>query len=323
MSASKKRPIAATEAPASAAGNLGWQVLIAGASGFLGRALTAAFSAEGHNVKRLVRRPIAAANEISWNPVEGQLVPAALAGVDVVINLAGENIAGGRWTRARREAIFRSRVDATRTLVAALQRSTRKPSVFVSASAVGFYGNRGDEVLTEDSAIGHSFLSEVCLAWETHAEGAERAGVRTALIRLGVVLSPAGGALAKMLPAFRLGLGGRMGDGRQWMSWISAADTVNAIYHVIRETRCRGPINFVAPEPVTNAQFAATLGQVLSRPARLPLPTWVLRIGLGEMAEGTLLASARAVPRRLEESGYRFRYPTLESALRSELVVSR
>ena len=294
------------------------RVLIAGASGLLGRALGAFLKTQGHEVLRLVRRPAVGQTEVAWNPAAGELDPAAIEGVDAIVNLSGENVAGGRWTGVRRNAILRSRVEATCTLVVALQKLQRKPEVFLSASAVGYYGDRGDEVLAEDAGIGHGFLPEVCLAWETHAEGAVRAGVRTVLLRLGVVLTPAGGALAKMLPAFRLGLGGRLGTGRQWMSWVGREDAVGAFYHAMVEPRCRGAMNLVAPEMVTNATFAAALGRVLGRPAMWPVPAFVLRGLFGEMADATLLASTRAVPRKLEATGFVFRQPTLEGALRHE-----
>jgi uncharacterized protein (TIGR01777 family) len=294
-------------------------VAIAGASGLIGRAIEAAWHDAGHEVKRLVRRAARSADEITWNPATGELDPRGLAGVDAIVNLAGENIAGGRWTAARRERILRSRVDATRTLVQALAKLERRPRVFVSASAVGFYGDRGDEVLTEASAIGHGFLPEVCLAWETHAEGAARLGVRTALLRFGMVLAADGGALAKMLPAFRLGVGGRFGSGRQWVSWVSIADAVGAIGFALENERYAGPLNIVAPQPVTNAEFARTLARVLHRPALLPAPAWALRLAFGQMADEALLASTRAVPRNLQASGYAFRHAELESALRDIL----
>jgi uncharacterized protein (TIGR01777 family) len=294
-------------------------VLIAGASGLIGRALAARLAQAGHQVRILVRRAPSAPGEIPWDPAAGRLDPAAIAGVDAIVNLAGENIAAGRWTAARRTAILRSRVEATRTLVVALQQLARKPEVFVSASAVGYYGERGDEILPEEAAIGHGFLSEVCLAWETHAEGAARAGVRTVLLRFGVVLAAAGGALAKMRPVFRAGLGGRVGSGRQWMSWVSLDDAVGAVEHALADPRCRGPVNVVAPAAVTNAEFTAALAGVLRRPALLPVPAAALRLLFGEMAEGTLLASTRAEPRALRRSGYEFRQPTLAAALRHEL----
>lgn len=295
------------------------RVLIAGASGLLGRTLGPLLQTQGHTVLRLIRRAPTGKDEIRWNPARGELDPAALEGVDAIVNLSGENVGAGRWTEARSASILRSRVDATRTLVVALQKLSRKPEVFVSASAVGFYGERGDEQLTEADAIGHGFLPEVCLAWETHAEGAARSGVRTAMLRFGVVLTPAGGALAKLLPLFRLGLGGRVGDGRQWMSWIGVDDAAGAVYHAIMEPRCAGPMNAVSPQPVTNAEFSATLGRVLGRPVVLPVPATLLRLILGRMADETLLASTRAVPSRLLETGYVFRHSGVEAALRHVL----
>lgn len=295
------------------------RILIAGGSGFVGRALGPFLETQGHEVVRLVRRRPTLDGEVFWDPALGQIDLAALRPIDAVINLSGENVGAGRWTRARQEAILRSRIDTTKTLVKAITGLPRRPKVLVNASAVGFYGERGDEELTEASDIGIGFLPEVCLIWETHAEGAARAGIRTAMMRFGVVLSPAGGALAKMLPPFRLGLGGRIGTGRQWMSWVGLDDAVGAIYHALVDPRCAGPVNIVAPEAVTNAHFAATLGRVLRRPAVLPVPAGVLRLAFGEMADAALLASTRAVPARLQETGYAFRQPTLEAALRAGL----
>ena len=295
------------------------RILIAGASGMVGRALVPLLETQGHEVVRLVRRRTEEPDTVYWNPATGEVDAAKLGAVDAVVNLAGENVGAGRWTAARRAAILRSRIDTTKTLVTTLAKMARKPAVFVNASAVGFYGERGDEELTEDSAIGLGFLPEVCLVWETHAEGAARAGIRTALVRFGVVLSPTGGALAKLLPLFRAGLGGRVGHGRQWMSWVGLDDAVGAIYHALLEPRCAGPMNVVAPEMITNAGFSATLGSVLHRPAVWPVPAAVLRLVFGEMADATLLASTRAMPVRLLDTGYAFRHPTLAAALRSGL----
>jgi uncharacterized protein (TIGR01777 family) len=295
------------------------KIVIAGASGLVGQKLVPALEKRGHEVVRLVRRTARAKGEIAWNPAEGTLETAALEGVDAVINLSGENVGAGRWTAQRRAAILRSRVDATRTLVVAVQKLNRKPTVFLNASAVGFYGDRGDEILTEASPIGHGFLPEVCLIWETHAEGAARAGIRTVLLRFGIVLSGKGGALAKMLPPFRLGVGGRMGEGAQWMSWVSIDDAVGVIEHALNDPRISGPVNVVGPQNVTNAEFTATLGRVLRRPVWLPLPAGLLKLLFGEMAEGALLASTKAVPKRLNDTGYVFRHPTLEEALRAAL----
>ena len=295
------------------------KVVVAGASGLIGRALVAALRAAGHEVRVLVRRVATSRDEISWDPNAGICPPGALAEADAVINLAGENVGAGRWTEQRRERILRSRVDATRTLVAALKDASPRPRVFLNASAVGFYGDRGEEVLTEASGMGHGFLPEVCLAWETHAENAARLGVRTGLLRFGVVLAREGGALPKMLPLFRGGLAGRLGHGRQWMSWVSVDDAVGAVLHVLREPRCAGPLNITAPAAVRNAEFTATLGRVLRRPAILPAPAWVLRLVLGHMADETLLSSTRVEPRRLVETGFDFRHPTLEQALQAVL----
>lgn len=295
------------------------RIAIAGASGMVGRSLVPFLVTQGHTVIRLVRRPAKKPDELYWNPGSGELDAAALEGVDGVINLSGENVAGGRWTAARRDAIIRSRVDSTRTLVDAIQRLKHKPEILVSASAVGFYGNRGDEVLTERSAVGHGFLPEVCVAWEAEAELGRKAGVRTVLARLGVVLTPAGGALGKLLPVFRAGLGGRVGNGKQWMSWISIDDVIGVIYHALLHTEVDGALNVVAPAPVSNREFTATLGRVLRRPAVLPVPRGVLHGIFGEMADATLLASQRAAPERLITVGYTFRHPLLEGALRHVL----
>ena len=298
------------------------KIVVAGASGLLGSELVPALRARGHDVLRLVRRAPAEADEAFWNPAENQLDSARLQGVDAIVNLCGENVGAGRWTKARRERILRSRIEATRTLVTALPQMKVKPSVFVNASAVGAYGDRGEEELTEASSIGHGFLPEVCLAWETHAEGAARRGVRTVLLRFGVVLTCGGGALAKMLPLFRLGLGGRLGDGQQWLSWVSVEDAMRAILHALTNKECRGPVNVTAPEPVTNATFTATLARVLNRPAALHVPAWLLRLVLGRgMADEMLLASTRAIPARLHEACFQFRHATLEAALRAAKFV--
>jgi len=291
------------------------QVLIAGASGLVGRSLAAFLTTQGHAVRRLVRRAAVAPDEIAWDPARGRLDPGAIAGVDAIVNLSGENVAGGRWSAARRQMILHSRVETTRTLVEALSKMARQPAVLVNASAVGFYGDRGDETLEEGAVRGQGFLPDVCLAWERAAEAAEQQGVRIVLARLGVVLTPAGGALQKMLPPFRLGVGGHIGTGRQWLSWISIDDAVGALYHAIITEACRGPVNVVAPAPVTNAEFSATLAEVLRRPAFLPVPTFAIRALFGEMADGTLLASTRVRPRVLTETGYRFRHSALGAAL--------
>ena len=295
------------------------KIVVAGSSGLIGSALVKAVRGDGNEVVRLVRRAPHAVDEIQWNPAKRELDVSALGEIDAVVNLAGENIAAGRWTAGRREKILRSRVDATQTLVAACLRLPRKPQVFVNASAIGFYGDRGDEELTEASGAGLGFLPETCLIWETNAEGAARAGIRTVLLRLGVVLARDGGALAKLRPVFRLGLGGRLGDGRQWMSWVSLTDAVRAVQYALADARCAGAVNVVAPEPVTNADFTTTLAHVLDRPAAFHAPAWVLRLALGAMATETLLASTRVRPERLLGTGFAFRHPTLAEALRAEL----
>lgn len=295
-------------------------VIVAGASGFVGAALLPALRGEGHRVLRLVRREARAEDEIQWNPATGSLDPRRLDGVGAAINLAGENLAGRRWTAEQRERIFKSRVDTTRTLAAALARLSPRPQVLVNASAVGIYGDRGDERLDEGATSGQGFLAEICRVWEAETEIAAQAGIRTVRIRLGTILAEEGGALAKMLPVFRLGLGGPFGSGRQWMSWVSRDDVVGAILHALKTPSLEGPVNIVAPEPVTNRDFATTLGRVLRRPAFFTAPGWALRLAVGrQMADEALLVSTRAVPAALSESGYRFRHPQLEGALRATL----
>jgi uncharacterized protein (TIGR01777 family) len=295
------------------------KLLIAGASGLVGRALTAFLQTQGHSVVRLVRRAPTAVDEVFWNPASGTLDAQALRGIDVIVNLSGVGIADARWSAERKQAILQSRMDSTRTLVAAIAavKSERlRPFALVSASATGVYGNRGDEVLDESATSGSGFLADVCVAWEREALAAEALGVRVVRLRTGVVLTPAGGALAKMLPVFRAGLGGRLGAGKMWMSWISLDDLVGAIYHAVLDRRCEGPVNMVAPQPVTNAEFTRTLARVLRRPAWVPVPTSALRAVFGEMADETLLASARVTPAKLTQAHYPFRHESLENALR-------
>lgn len=293
-------------------------VLVSGANGLIGASLTRELARHGYRVTRMVRRE-AGPGEISWDPAGGRLDPADLEGVDAVVHLAGENV-GARWTAARKARIRNSRVAGTRLLSETIARLDRPPRVLVAASAVGIYGNRGEEVLTETSLPGDpadDFLVSVTEEWERAADPAREGGVRVVHTRFGLVLSPDGGALKKMLPPFRLGLGARLGSGSQWMSWISIDDAVGAILHAL--DTLRGPVNVTSPEPVTNRDFTRILGQVLARPALLIVPTVALRLALGEMAESALLASVRAIPSRLLESGYRFNYPGLESALRHVL----
>jgi uncharacterized protein len=296
------------------------RIVIAGASGFIGRPLVAALRADGHEVRRLVRHGERAEDGIPWNPATRTLDAATLSGAAAIINLAGENIGAGRWTAVRRERILRSRRDATQTLVRAIGEMKRRPAVLLNASAIGYYGNCGDAVCDETSALGSGFLPAVCEAWETDARAAETLGVRTVLLRFGVILAADGGALGKMLPMFRLGFGGRLGTGRQWMSWIARDDALGAVAHVLTDNRAAGAVNVTAPAPVRNAEFTATLARTLHRPAMIPAPAWALRAAFGAMADEALLGSTRAVPAKLEELGYAFRHPRLDEALRAILV---
>lgn len=289
------------------------RVLVSGSTGLVGRALCALLTTQGHEVLRLVRDVPVAPDEV----VVGRLAEAGR--IDAVVHLAGENIAGGRWTQARRRRIRESRVEGTRALVAALGALPERPGVFVGASAVGFYGDRGEVRCDENEPAGRGFLSEVCQAWERETRAAEAHGMRTVRLRTGVVLTPAGGALKKLLPLFRAGLGGRLGHGRMWMSWISIDDLVGCIAQALADETLSGAVNAVAPAPVTNAEFTRELGRVLRRPAALPVPAGVLRAALGAMADETLLASTRAEPARLLAGGYEFRHKTLGSALRHVL----
>ena len=293
------------------------RVVVTGSSGLIGSALISALSGE-HTLTRLVRRTPRAA-EARWDPDAGTLAPGALDGADAVVHLAGESVASGRWNAARKARIRDSRVKGTALLARAISALSPGPKVFISTSAVGYYGSRGDEVLDERSAPGHGFLADLTREWEAATRPAADAGTRVVTIRLGVVLSSRGGALATMLPSFRLGAGAAMGAGTQYMSWIAIDDVVGAIRHLLLTDAVAGPANLVAPEPVTNADFTRTLGRVLRRPTLLRVPASALRILLGEMADEMLLASTRVRPSRLLDSGYRFRHPALEGALRHVL----
>jgi hypothetical protein len=294
-------------------------VLVAGASGFIGSALVPFLTAQGFRVMKLARatsRP--EVGEPTWNPDQGEINLALAERIDAVVHLAGESIAG-RWTAARKARIHASRVNGTRLLSAALARLPTPPQVLISASATGYYGDRSDEILSEQSAPGEGFLAEVCRAWEEATAPAAEVGVRVVHLRLGLVLSSQGGALGKMLPAFRLGLGGKIGSGQQFWSWIAIEDVLAAVQHALVGPPLSGAMNAVAPSPMTNAEFARTLARVLRRPAVFPMPALAARLLLGEMAEATLLASARVEPRRLLETGFAFRFPGLEPALRHAL----
>jgi len=295
-------------------------IAITGASGMIGRALVDRLRQNGKRVRRLMRSPDrASSDDIIWDPARGTLDPRALEGAEAVVNLAGEPIAQ-RWTGARREAIRESRVRGTELLSRAIAALDRKPSVLLSGSAVGYYGDRGDESVDEESASGTDFLAGVARDWESAAVAAQDAGVRVVLLRTGIVLAPHGGALERLLPPFRLGVGGPIGSGRQWMSWIALDDHLRAMEHAIATDGLHGPVNLVAPNPVTNAEFAATLGRVLGRPALVPVPSFALELLYGEMARTTILAGQRVLPKKLLRSGFHFAHPSLEEALRFELA---
>lgn len=297
------------------------KILISGSTGLVGTSLIPLLTTGGHEAVPLVRSKsaMAATAAVAWNPDANQIDAAGIEGFDAVVHLAGENIAGGRWTAARKARILDSRVKGTRLLCEALARTARPPKTLVCASAIGFYGNRGDETLTEDSPSGNGFLAKVCREWEAAAEPARNAGIRVVHLRFGVILTPAGGALAKMLLPFKLGAGGVIGNGRQYMSWITIDDTVGAVLHALATPGLNGPVNAVAPHPVTNREFTRTLGKVLSRPTIFPMPAFAARLAFGEMADELLLASTRVVPGRLMATGYNFRHERLEGGLRHVL----
>lgn len=297
------------------------RVLVSGVSGPIGAALVPALKASGARITRLVRGNSAPAAPdeatIPWDPAQ-PFAADALSGFDAVIHLAGESIIG-RWTAEKKAKIRDSRVTGTRNLALALAQAKNKPQVFVCSSAIGYYGDRGDELLNEKSAPGTGFLAEVCLEWEQATRAASDAGIRTAQMRTGVVLSPKGGALGKMLTPFKLGLGGRVGSGRQWMSWIDVQDMVGAMLHILKNDLLRGPVNLVGPKAVTNAEFTRTLAGVLSRPAIFPMPSAAVKLVFGEMGETVLLGSQRVEPVRLVSSGYPFRFRTLAESLENVL----
>ncbi|MGA8492540.1 MAG: TIGR01777 family oxidoreductase [Terriglobales bacterium] len=289
------------------------RILVSGSSGLIGAALIPSLKSSGYEIACLLRGTASGKEQIQWDPTR-PLTPETVSGFDAVVHLAGESIVG-RWTEAKKRRIRDSRVQGTRNLAEALARAPQRPRVLISASAIGYYGDRGDEALREVSSSGDGFLAEVCREWEGATEPAAKAGVRTVQMRIGVVLSPSGGALQKMLPPFRLGVGGNLGNGRQWWSWIDIDDLVGAIQHVIKTDGLRGPVNVVTPNPVTNADFSKMLGSVLSRPAIFPMPAFAARLVFGQMGDELLLASQRVEPAKLLASGYVFRKPDLRTAL--------
>ena len=294
------------------------RVLVSGASGLLGSALVSFLEGGGHSVTPLVRSASAGAGVV-WDPAAGVLPREHLDGFDAVVHLAGESIAGGRWTEERKARIRDSRVDGTRLLAGALAKLERPPAVLICASAIGYYGDRGEQELDEDSAAGSGFLADVCREWEQAAAAADEGGIRVVNLRLGMILSAAGGALAQMLTPFRWGGGGVLGGGRQYMSWVSIDDVVGAVDHTLRRDELRGPVNVVSPTPVTNREFTKTLGRALGRPTLLRMPAFAVRAAFGEMGDALLLSSTRVLPKRLIDTGYEFRHASLASALRAAL----
>jgi uncharacterized protein len=292
------------------------KILISGSHGLVGTALFKTLEADGHDIFRLVRHYPASPAEIEWSPDRYSIALSLIEGFDAVVHLAGESIAEGRWTEEKKKRIRESRVKGTRLLGDALANLSQRPGVLVSASAIGYYGNRGDETVTEASAPGNDFLSEVCVEWEKATDLAKEKGIRTVNARFGIILDKDGGALKKMLPPFKMGLGGRIGDGKQWMSWIGLDDVVGAIKFALTNDALQGPVNFVAPNPVRNAEFTKTLGRVLSRPTLFPIPAFGVRLAFGEMADALLLSSQRVEPKSLTEANYQFQYSQLDEALR-------
>jgi uncharacterized protein len=290
------------------------KIAVSGASGFLGSALVPALASAGHDVLRLVRRPPAGSDEIEWDPASGSIDAAALVGVEAIVNVSGANI-GRRWTDERKQEILDSRVDTTALLAVTAAALEPRPRVLVCAGGAGIYGDRGDEVLTEESSLGAGFLAEVGQAWEAAAEPAREAGIRVVNFRQGIVLAKEEGALARMLTPFRLGVGGRIGSGKQWWSWIALDDLVGAYLFVLEREDLAGPIDLTSPNPVTNSRFTSALGDVLRRPTVLPVPAVAIRMLFGEMGDAALLQGQRALPARLLDAGFSFAYEDVERAL--------
>lgn len=300
------------------------KILITGSHGLVGSALMPFLLTAGHKVYRLIRSEPKNENEIYWDPKEKKIDTNALDGFDAVVHLAGESISSKRWTKEEKNKIYHSRVEGTKLLCEALTQATKPPGVFVSASAVGYYGDRRqDEILTEESPKGNLFLSDVVEGWEQATKVAEEHGIRVVNARFGLILSPRGGALEKMLPVFKLGIGGKIGKGNQPMSWIAIDDVLAGIYHVIQSDQISGPVNFVSPQPVTNYAFVKALGQILHRPTVLTVPGVVVKTLFGEMGEELLLAGQRVEPQKLLKSGFQFHYPEITMALEHVLGKER
>lgn len=291
-------------------------ILVSGSSGQVGRRLLPLLRASGHTVRRLVRREPKSADESFWDPAAGKLDPAALDGVDAVVNLAGDNIGEGRWTAAKKQRILESRTQTAGLLARMIGGLDHRPGVLVSASAVGIYGHRGDEELTESSEHGRGFLVDVCEQWEEMTIPARAAGTRVVNLRFGIILDTDGGALSKMLLPFKLGVGGVMGSGKQYWSWLTTDEAARIILFALTNESLSGPVNAVSPHPVTNAEFTKALARTLHRPAFLPMPAFAAKLALGEMANDLILASARVLPRKLESAGYQFLNPEIQGALR-------
>lgn len=296
------------------------RILICGASGLIGKALTKALEAKGCELLLAGRKEPQDERETKWTIEDGFAEPERLEGLDAVIHLAGESVSALRWTDEKKAAIRSSRVDGTRSVLDALAKLKSRPKVLISGSAVGFYGDRDDEILTESSTSGDNFLAKTCREWEAESRRAEDAGIRTVLLRTGIVLSKDGGALATMLLPFKLGVGGVIGDGKQWMSWISLDDEIRAIEFVLEHEEVRGAVNLVSPNPVTNQEFTTALGEALYRPTFIPLPEFAVSMLLGEMGDELLLSSTRAVPARLEQLGFEWQFPELKPALEHALA---